>query len=308
MKRNHLILLIILLVLIALYFILRVRQPLEKEIRFFKADSLTLAKIELRSVEDTIIVQKQNGLWRLTEPVKWEVNEDNLKTFFKDVLPIRTSSTPMSEDEKLQELYQVDEKEGIAVLLYDKANRLLDHAYIGVGDTAFDYGRHKNDKKIYQFKKNILNNIRPDIFQWRSPNITNLKAEQIDSINVVYRKNTYTLILKGRDVFYRDRKENFKISYYNRAHQKILNVLEKLMTYQFIDRDVDEHLKLLAKPDCSVTIYLKDKRIKTLTMVHKGEEGVVMIVDNNPETLYMMVFDFLNRFTRSAESFKAEYD
>lgn len=322
MKKSHLIILAVLLVLIAVYFIARGQRPLEKEVRFFGSDSTEIAKMMFFTPADTIIIEKKTNEWKLVHPIQWEVNENHLELFFKRVFNIKTSTTPMSEDTELQRMYKVDDLSAVQVKLYDSKGKMLEHAYIGNGaNTSFDYGRKANDKKIYQFKDNITNLVKPDIFQWRSPNITNLKRSQIDYIDVKYTKNAYSLTVIGDSIRYSDKNETFVIPFYNRAQHKIINALENLMTWQFIDKDTDQYANQFKNPDCRVVVHLKDKRTKSFTMIRKVEQlhdrapnepdysvTVLMMVDDNITPLYQMTGDFINRFTRASQHFKVEFD
>lgn len=322
MKKSHWLILIVLIVLLAVYFLALKKEPTEKQFRFFKPDSSALTKIEFYTTEDTIIITKQKGAWKLTYPVQWEVNEAQLASFFKDVLPIKTSFTPMSEDPNLQPVYKVDDASAVHVKLYGMAGIMLDHALIGNGtNTTFEYGRKAGNNKIYQFRNNVTSLVRPDIFLWRSPNITNLKRGQIERIEVVYTANSYTLTLQPDSIRYTDKRESFNIPEFNRAQYRVLNALENLMTWQFVDKDTEQYAKAFAKPDCTIKVYLKDKTTKTFTLIRKDipkeyvDDGapdmdvlVLMKIDDQMTPLYQMTGDFINRFTRASVHFKTEYD
>lgn len=322
MKKSHWIILIILLVLIGVYFIARNKRPLEKEFRFFNSDSTDIARLQFFTLSDTIIVNRQDDGWKLVHPVEWEVNEQQLEYFFSQVLPIRTSTTPMSDDPNLQSMYKVNADLGIQIKLYNKNNRLLEHVFIGNGtNTTYDYGRRQGDRKIYQFKHNITNLVKPDLFLWRSPNITNLKRSQIDFIDVTYTKNAYTLTVLGDSIRYADARESFTIPRFNMAQHKVINALENLMTWQFIDKDTEQWADEFKNPECRIVVHLKDGKTKTFTIIRKIEQltgthahepdksvFVLMMIDDKPSPLYEMTGDFINRFTRAAMHFKVEYD
>lgn len=322
MKKSHWIALLTLVVLAGIYIIARNKQPLEKEIRFFKADSAAIARLEFITTEDTVIVQKKGDNWQLTYPLAWDVNESQINSFFSQVLPIKTSTTPMSEDPALQKMYKVDEAGAVQVKIYDKAGKIIDYAYIGNGtNTSFDYGRKKDDNKIYQFSNNITGFVKPDIFQWRSPNITNLKQNEIDNIEVSYTMNSYKLTMAGDSIRYSDKNESFMIPYYNRAQYKIINALENLMTWQFYDKDTEQYATAFQKPECKITVNLKNKKTRVFTLIRTknqkpdplaaietNEPVILMMIDNKITPLYQMTGDFINRFTRSSSHFKTQHD
>jgi hypothetical protein len=322
MKKSHWISLIILLVLFGIYIVARHSVRIEQEVRFFKADSVDIARIELISPEDTIVVSKSGNQWKLKYPLAWEVNEQQLSSFFNQVLSAKTSSIPMSEDPNQHSVYKVDEKSAIQVKLYDKQGKLLDHVYIGNGtDTTFDYGRKQGDKDTYQFKDTITNFVRPDLALWRSNNILNLKQVQIDHIDITYPHNSYTLAMVGDSIRYTDKHKNFMIPSNNRAQFKIINALENMMTWQFQDKNTEQYTRAFQHPDCHIVITLKNKEIRTITLIdvktdmtpaepnQTGEQPLILLMlDNKPAPLYQMSADFLNRFTRAAEHFQTEYD
>jgi len=322
MKRKQLIILSILVILVLIYVLARWQEPVEKEIRFFKADSVSLAKMVFVNQEDTIIVEKKGKDWKLTYPVLWDASTDQINSFFKQVLPIQTSSTTMSDEPTMQSLYKVDAANANQVKLYNKSGRLLDHAFIGNGgNSTFDYGRHEGSNKIYQLKDNIANLVKPDIYQWRSPNITNLRLNDLDHIDVSYTKNSYSLTIEQDSIRYRDKYNNFLIPQNNRAQWKIINALENLSTYQFIDQNTEKYLPAFQKPDCTIKVYLKDKTCKTFTLTREEkaitpigtksidkEVTVLMMIDGKTSPLYQMTGDFINRFTRAPQHFQVEFD
>ena len=322
MKRSRIIAIAVLVLLVAAYFIARTKQPVEKDIRFFSADSSAVAKICLSTPQDTVIAVKQGKLWRLTHPVDWEANDTQLGLFFSKVLKAKTSSTSISEDLTQQGMYKVDPTNAVQVKLFDAHNRLLDHVFIGNGtNSTFEYGRHEGDARIYQFKDNLTNIVRPDIYNWRSPKITNIRLTNVSRIDVVYTKNAYTLFVAGDSIRYTDKHESFAIPPGNRALYKIVNALENLLTYQFIDKETHQYDAAFTHPDCRITVYMKDKSRRTFTLIRQEEKivpasaaseqksiTVFMKVDDKPLPLYEMTGDFLNRFTRASGHFKVEFE
>jgi len=323
MKKSQWWILAAVVVLVGIYFLARSRQPVEKEIRFFSADSSEVAEIKLFTQEDTLVVKKIGNAWKMTYPLTWDVNQQQLASFFQKVLPAKTSATPMSEDPNLQSMYKVDSLSACQIVLCDKKGRILDHAYIGNGtNTAFIYGRRQGENQIYQFKEDIINLVTPDVMQWRSPNIINLKQSQIKSIEVRYPQNTYTLTFSADSTKYSDARESFIIPASNRAQYKIINALENLMTWQFIDTGTEKYANDFKHPACTIRVNLNNGQTVTLTLAeHKQaakettdknsfpEQPLIFLKLNDQSApLYQMTADFLNRFTRDAAHFKTQYE
>ncbi|MDD4310684.1 MAG: hypothetical protein PHO32_09910, partial [Candidatus Cloacimonetes bacterium] len=95
MKKNKLILLVILFVLVAAYFVLRFTRPEEKNSRIFDLDSLAIFSIEVFDANDSLRIEKQKDIWVLVSPVRWETDASRMQSLFTDVISARYPKTPM---------------------------------------------------------------------------------------------------------------------------------------------------------------------------------------------------------------------
>lgn len=73
MKRRIIIFGIILLVLIAAYFVLSRNSNTDNRQRVFNADSLQIGKITVMDFSDTLQLEQTENGWRITDPVKWKL-------------------------------------------------------------------------------------------------------------------------------------------------------------------------------------------------------------------------------------------
>ncbi|MDP2172178.1 MAG: DUF4340 domain-containing protein [Candidatus Cloacimonadaceae bacterium] len=303
MKKRNLLLLIVLAVLIGAFFLLRRQSPTERNYRIFDADSLKIASIEIRDSEDAITMKLIDGKWRITDPIKWDVNTDPLNNFWNTVLNATYSRTEMSEDPDAVSRYKLEADNALQVKVLDTRGKLVAHVYFGNIGNPYDYFRFQGSGKIYQVRQNISLMFNAQLKTWRSPSLLSIAFDKLDKIEIKHPKNSYVLTRKGEDWHFKDKLEEFKIPAYNAAMGKILNVLERLDAYTYHDKDTDRFKALLENPEGDVTLTLTDKSTRRLTFIKSGEEYLMML-DGDESIYYVMSFDTIHRFIRNAAIFR----
>lgn len=298
-------LLIILGILFAIFYYMKHEQRTEKEISFFDIDSTRIAKLEFQSKNEKVTIQKINGRWILSNPIKWEVSSDQIKLFFSKALKVQVTKTPMSEDTKNQDRYKVTPDEAVIVSIYDNKSHLLDRVYVGKSlNSSFCYARRPGSKSIYQLKDNISEAINPSIFMWRSPIIVPVILQNLAKIDVKYVSNSYRFILENQTWYYQDASNKFQLNPRNTYTGKLFNALTSLRTYQFIDNRWNDYEEYFRKPAALVTITDKSGKTVKLTFAIDKENNVFLIKNDDQNTIYQMTLDMLSRFTVAAPHFK----
>jgi hypothetical protein len=241
----------------------------------------------------------------LEKPVAWRVGDGQKEVLEHAFLPVKTSKTPMSEDPSKQVQYNVSPGNSVSIRLYDKQNKLLDHVYIGQSsNNNFSYGRREGSNQIFQLKKNIYAQISAQPAAWRAPEIINFRLPDLLKVEVKYTKNTYRLNVKGNGVYYEDSKETFPLNPENRATSKFFMALSNLSTFTFFDNQWQKYAANFAKPAAVITIKTIGQKEIKLTFAEGPDDSVLLMRNDEHETLYGLNYDTLNRFTISAEHFK----
>ncbi|HNV92431.1 MAG TPA: DUF4340 domain-containing protein [Candidatus Cloacimonas sp.] len=304
MKKNKLILLLILLLLIGLYFLLRTKQPQEKLLPVFDLDTLAINRIEIYDAQDTLKMVKQGNCWRLIYPVNWEADSLKIHSLFKDILTAKYSKTPMGTGkEAILKFHQRDE-ETLHLIVSDGKKTV--HTLFSNLNNPYDYFRYAGSEEIYQVKTKVTNVYNTDLANWRSPHIVSHQENDLVKIEVTHPKNKYTLTRKGLDWYYQDAHQNFQIHPYNRAMIKILNILEHLDTYIFVDNAQAEYAAKFDDPYCTVKLFLTNNRTQDLKFIEHYQGHYLMMVDNDPTVLFVVVWDTVFRFTRPPDVFRMQ--
>ena len=304
MKRSKLILLLVLLVLIILYLVLITNQPQEKLARVFDLDTLSINRIEIYDAQDTLKMVKQNNVWKLIYPVNWEADSLKIRDLFREVITAKYATTPMGTGKEAMEKFHQKDAEALHIIVSDGKKSI--HTLFSNLDNPYDYFRYAGSDKIYQLKAKVTNNYNTDLANWRSPHIVSHKEEELLKIEVSHPKNKYTLTRNGFQWIYRDAHQEFNIHPANMAMIKILNILEKLDTYIFVDSTQAEYVHKFKNPYCTVKLYLTGNRTQELKFIEHTQGYYLMMVDNDPNVFFVVVWDTVFRFTRHPDIFKMQ--
>ena len=300
MNKKVLIAAALLLILVAVFLILKNRDSTEKLTRVFSADSTAIAKIEIIDPADTLIIVRQDKAWMLDYPVKWETNTATLEFLFANVINANYSKTVMTSSPDAIVRYNLEPKTALQVKTYDKKGKLRDHVYFGNNGNPYDYFRFEGSSDIYQMKMMVSNSIFASLDRWRSPVILRVPENEISSIESQDKDGSYVITRKDKDWYFKDAANDFKIPLENRALLRILNIMNMLDTYVFTDNPDSELLALFDTPFATVKVNLTNGKSRSLVFVKSGDKQYMLMLDNNPATLYSLVYDSVQRFTAKA--------
>ncbi len=307
MKKRDIILALILVVLVVAYFLLRNRNPMERPQSIFSTDSLRIGSIEVLAGGEALTLQKIDHEWRIVDPVNWKADEDRMRSFFIDVISAKVPGTVMSTGESAIVRYRVDEANGTQVKVYDTNGKLRDHVIFGNAGAPHDYFRYADENKIYQIKQKVAYHYEPTLGYWRDPRVLKIDHNDIARINVKYYDNTYVITRDEKGWRYTDAQNDFIIDRDNRQMIRMINILYLLETRVFFDGDNSADALAMKTPHCEVIVHLKDGNSRKLTFI-RDRANFKLMLDDDISTLYGVLGDTLDRFTRSVLVFREVYD
>jgi hypothetical protein len=305
MKNSIKILLIILIVLVAAYFLLRLRQPVEKQSPIFDLDSLAIGTLEVFDQADTLKFKKVDGIWNLSSPVAWAADTLRIKALFKNVLTAKYPNTTMGEGKEAISNFKLQDNQALHIVVGDANGKKRIHTMFSNLGNPYDYFRYAGSDKVYQIKSKVANTFTTELATWRSPHVVHHEEGELDSIDVIHAKGSFTLTRKGYEWTYRDAREQFPIPYNNLGIMKVVSALANMDTYIFIDGGAKEHAHRFTKPECEVTLHLSNKSTQVLSFVKLEDDNYLLMVDKDPSVLFMLPFDTVFRFMRHADVFRS---
>ena len=305
MKKTKLILLAFLIILSAIYLVLRMKRPDEKQTRIYDLDSLAIVNIEIREGNSTLKFTKIKDVWTLMEPFSWRADEERMKQLFKNVLSANYPTTTMGEGAEAVKRFKLQDEEALHIVVSNKTGTKRIHTMYSNLGNPYDYFRFSNSNKVYQIKAKVANTFKPDIANWRSPNVVNHSEDELLKIDITHGKRSFTLTRNMYDWFYKDAREEFQIPGNNRGIMKVVNALANIDTYVFVDGGDKGYLNKFKAPDCVVTLHLSNNSTQVLSFVKNDDENYLMMVDNDDSVLFSLPPDTVFRFMRHADVFRS---
>jgi hypothetical protein len=296
MNKKNIIYLAVLIVLIIIFLIIKTNDRTERRINFFAVDSADIAKIEIATSKDTLILVKEDEGWMIQKPLYYPPAERKVKDLFDKALKVETSNLPVSESESSFETYNVTDSLGTRVLLYDSADKELVNAIIGKSSNYnFSHGRYADEKKVYQLYANISSILNPVLNSWREKEIIKLEEEP-SQITVGAGERMFSFTATDSLWKYTEGDTSFFIKEGNRQLTTLLNNSKSFRASSFIDNDYATYAELFQDPLMVVQIRTYDGENIFLKFISEGEESNKYIVQKNDEEDFLyVVYDNLFR-------------
>lgn len=304
MSKNNRLLIVFLIVLTALFFIIRhVRDPRERRMRFFDVNLADITSIEFKTATDTLIIVNDGFDWYIEHPFTFDIDRTRLDNFINQVLPVETSSIPVSVSEDSFTNYQVTEGRGTTLSFYGLNDRLLDTAIIGRSG-RFAYARRPDEQNVYQLSENISFTVNPGINMWRSNNIVSIPRGFIEDLEVTYKLNQYNITATDSLWLFTDSEHSFSIPENNNALRRVLTTLERMTSQGFKDFQYEKYQDILQEPQLVLNISLMDGSETTLIFAIEEETNFIVQKNEQIDHLYMIDADTVDLFTRAPQHFQ----
>jgi hypothetical protein len=305
MSKNNRILILLLAVLTALFFIVRhSTDHTEKRARLFDFNHNDLTAVEMITARDTLRISRQDFTWVIEYPFYFDVNQSRLDSFFDQVLPVEKSSIPVAFSEDSFPKYQVTEENGTVLNLYDTNDRLIDSVIIGRSG-RFAYARRPEINEVYQLTENISFTVNPGLNQWRSNIIVSIPRSQIKSLEVKYELNNYTLTATDTLWLFTDNENSFSVAENTNAMSRLLSKIERMNSFAFKDFASEEYENLLQDPQLILNIRTFDDSVLSLAFAYlEDEENFIVRRDEMIDHLFVIDPETVDLFTKDPQHFR----
>lgn len=301
MKRNKLIPLLILLLLVGAYFLLKQNDSAGKMLDLVNLEIEKLDSVEIWSGEERIELVLDEGVWKLKDPVLWPADTLMVNQFFSELGEAKYASVPMSEGREALSRYNLEEETALHIRF--KAGRKTEHLLFGNIGNTWDYFRRAGDDTVYQTRNRIVQNFFPIMINWRSPIVVHYWEDELATIRVEHEKNKYSLSRDGAGWTFKDARHEFEVVNQNIALSKIVSILQNFRSYIFTSGEDSESKALFEQPMCTVWITDMEGKTRKLSFAKYIDQRYVMLLDDDFSVLYQVEFDTVFRFTRNPEIF-----
>jgi len=305
MNKKTIIYIIILIVLVGAYLLTKLDRNKGKRFNFFTADSISVARFEITTQEDTISLAKEADEWRIVEPVNWRLQVGKIEKLYDTVLTAETSSIPVSENESSLEKYQLTDSLAVHFKTIDASGNVLDDVLIGKSSNSNVTPVRKIDSnKVYLLETNILSNVKQTLDSWRRREIVEIAPEQITKFMVVSDDTTYTLTRSDSLWQYEDEKESFTVKDDNATLMTMKSTFNRFAATGFVDGEYDKYADALSNSVLELRIEMRDGSKYHFRYAPYEEKKYVVQLNNDTDTLYLQSEISMTKFQKIAADFK----
>ena len=295
----------ILAALIAIFIITKTNDKKEKIINFFDVDSAKIAKIEITSFTDTLIIAKVNDDWQIEKPIEYQVDKYRLENFFKNILNAETSNLPVSESKSALIKYELTDSLATLLTLFDAKGKILQTAFFGKmkGESNTPV-RKENSTKVYRLTSNVSYHLKPDLQAWREKTVTKIEELSIEKISILHGNEGFEIARSDSLWMFTDGTNSFGVNNENASLRQIFSGLKQITSTNFKDGEFALYETKLANPDLEIGISILDGTSVYLRLAKEGEKDYIMQKDNITDHLFVQHDSWVKRFLKSAVDFQ----
>ncbi|MCB5250456.1 MAG: DUF4340 domain-containing protein [Candidatus Cloacimonadales bacterium] len=304
MSKKTLIMIVIAIVLLLLFIVFSAHEPIEKSIPAFSFDMSAIKQIEISADADTVQLKKINNKWMVTS-INYPANEDRVLLFIDNLLQSKRLVKPLTKDSFKHYEYRITDDTGTHIRLLGDNDYLIADFYLGISSFyAYSSLRFINEDAVYELDSNLSEFLYPNLQMWKDPYIVRLKPTDILELKVSSQRNNYHLKRTEKEWEYISKDETFLVYSSNRTLYKILNVLQYIQSTTTYE-NTEENMKQYAKRKImDLDLTLKNGEEYSFSAYEYDKENCILSCSSNPNYLFILNYDFTNRFTRGADNFK----
>jgi len=224
--------LLLVLALLAIATFLVLRRPGETNVSgtsyLVAYDSSSIDKMEIQSPKETVVLEKQGGVWSLTKPIQYKADQSAVQKAIGTGKSLSITN-PVSTNPEKRNLFQVDTS-GTLVKI-SSAGTEKGAMYIGKTGSSFSntYVRASESNDVYLTDGVLSSVFNRSLKDWRDKTIFQRDRSQIKSVRFQYKDETFTLSLQD-SVW----KVDSDPSSETKANP-FLNALSNIQTDEFVD-------------------------------------------------------------------------
>ena len=270
----------------------RREEAAEEAKKLFQFEKEEVKSISLTRSDGSIILEKENGSWKLVAPIEAKADEAAV-----DGLASELSSTLL---ERSLESSPVDWKDygleipNLKITVGLKDGRRLN---LELGDKDFNqasvFGRVPHLAKVLVLPASLYTTVDKELLDFRDKSVLDFDREQVREVRIRARRKTYRLQKEGEDWSIREpiqaRADRAEI-------RSLLSDLEFARVEEFVERGAGR-LKTygLNEPSSRVDLFLGDSRARKTLLVGKQVGAQFYAKDDSGEDVFRIKEDLVDK-------------
>jgi len=298
-------------ILLVVVYVATSMNPPEKSkgaVPLFEDVDIDIDKLEFSSKKHgKIVIERQNGVWNITEPLKYKASEMTVEQTVNTLKNILVDGVVSSRPES-QDKFEVSDSLGTSLKVYSNGKLVLD-AIVGKHsiDLNHTYARLRGSNDIVLWRGMFASHTNRDVNDWRDKTLFSFNADDVVELKAVSGKDTRELVLADSLWVYKENGKEKPVD--QRKVKDLVSLIASLRCDTFAD---EKDIPRVAEkdPDTKVSFKVRNGDVHTFEVWTPGENdaGRYLVRLENGDEVFRFYRYRGSRLVIDYEKLKAEED
>lgn len=244
--------------------------PSKTFIPYFKSQNIRKIAINLPEGNDhSLKIEKKENIWWVVNGHAFPADETAVNELLNAIAHLKEENIASKNPQRMT-LFEVDQKQGIQVILRDKKDREIANFYAGKSNPLNQqYVRRNDTNEVIEISGNINPLIKKDIEAWKDKTILKINEEEVSRL-AINRKNDEVIIEK-KDEKWILPQHNSKVAD-NLAIRTLFEQLKQVRAAQFADPTEGSQVNF-DQPDYKLSVRQKNNELSVVLFKQKDEKN-----------------------------------
>lgn len=202
MKRNYIILVILLAVLLLSAYLVNQKQgeqssTADEAAKFITVDSLSVDKILIRATSQSLLLEKQGNTWHLKEPINDKADQTSVAKIIHTMKELEIKNVVSSNPAK-QTVFHVDTVNGTRVTLFENGNEASSFIVGKSGPSYNDtYVRKFGSTEVLLVNASLGYELTKGFKEWRNKILVSAPKETVQEIAYQFGDTVFSVTNSG---------------------------------------------------------------------------------------------------------------
>ncbi|HIC92385.1 MAG TPA: DUF4340 domain-containing protein [Syntrophaceae bacterium] len=302
-KRTYMVVATLVVLVLVIFLLERPFREKGKETLLFEGfQPKDVTKIETRSGNQKITLEKAGDLWLVGGKEGYKADSSAIQDILHTMERLNRRDL-VSKNPKKREVYEVNEKDGAEVKVYDNRGKLMAHLFLGKGgpDLFSTYIRRADENEVYLVEGYLKTTFIRSQEDWRDKTIFDFDPQHIHRI--ILESGGKRIVVEREDVGEWKLKRPQEQPADKGKLEDMIYTLATLKASRFPEEGEPKGYDW-NNPKARVTAILKDGGKRTLLIGSEEKGGGVYVKRQGEETIFMVPKYVVAKFVTSPGELK----
>jgi hypothetical protein len=288
MRKQTWLLVIAAVILLLIYLASRSKTPVKREAEYFiKVDSTAIQKVEIRSDNSSVVLEKRGDKWWVTDPIEYPANPQYCNELSGKLADLEIENL-ISEQVDKQSMFEVTDSAG-TLLTITAGGKQPGNIIMGKMSDSYrhTYMRKADSDKIYLVKgvyKSYFNRKAKD---WRDKTIASYDRDQLRGFVLTYPNSTFELTMVDSVWMVKSGTEQFAADKGN--VDRLVNMVHNLQCFDFVD-SLDTRKYDFSKPAFQLKVMTTADQF-TLKVLPEDKDSKKYVVEKEGALTHFIIYE-----------------